>query len=156
MCIINASLHCDCSTRMRCVDTFRHLSLTYLDSEDAWNVPVSQFLLNLASLLSLNDSIHNILNNVLKIYSLVGSLLFNGFSVFDGFLVSVILGCNLSDRRHGNVLLEQPTRYFAPSKGCADLVFFWLLLWQNPQLQVIKLVFYAQYGLSGRYTSHTF
>ena len=35
---------------------------------------------------------------------------------------------------HGNVLFEQPSQYLAPSKGCADLVFFWLLLWQNPQL----------------------
>ena len=26
------------------------------------------------------------------------------------------------------------SQYLAPSKGCADLVFFWLLLWQNPQL----------------------
>ena len=47
--------------------------------------------------LSLNDSAHNILNDVPKIiyiiyiYGLVESLLFNGFSVFDGFLVSVIL-----------------------------------------------------------------
>ena len=41
--------------------------------------------------LSLNDSAHNILNDVLKIYGLVKSLLFNGFSVFGGFLVSVIL-----------------------------------------------------------------
>ena len=41
--------------------------------------------------LSINDSAHNILNDVLKIYGLVGSLLVNGFRVFDGFLVSVIL-----------------------------------------------------------------
>ena len=34
--------HCDCSTRMRCVDTFCwYLSLIYLYREDAWNVPVS-------------------------------------------------------------------------------------------------------------------
>ena len=46
--------------------------------------------------LSLNDSAHNILNDVLKIYGLVGSLLFNGFSVFDGFLVSVILSSVIS------------------------------------------------------------
>ena len=32
------------------------------------------------------------------------------------------------------MLLEQPSQYLAPLKGCADLVFFWLLLWQNPQL----------------------
>ena len=39
---ISAWLHCDCSTRMRCVDTFCwHLSLIYLYREDAWNVPVS-------------------------------------------------------------------------------------------------------------------
>ena len=46
--------------------------------------------------LSLNDSAHNILNDVLKIYGLVGSLLFNDFSVFDGFLVSVILSSVIS------------------------------------------------------------
>ena len=39
---ISAWLHCDCSTRMRCADTFCwHLSLIYLYREDAWNVPVS-------------------------------------------------------------------------------------------------------------------
>ena len=32
------------------------------------------------------------------------------------------------------MLLEQPSQHLAPSKGCADLVFFCLLLWQNPQL----------------------
>ena len=38
---ISAWWHCDCSTRMRCVDTFCwHLSLIYLYSEDAWNVSV--------------------------------------------------------------------------------------------------------------------
>ena len=47
---------------------------------------------------------------------------------------SMVLVSLMVDRWHGNVLLEQPTQYFAPSKGCADLVFFWLLLWQNPQL----------------------
>ena len=46
--------------------------------------------------LSLNDSAHKILNDVLKIYGLVGSLLFNGFSVFGGFLVSVILSSIIS------------------------------------------------------------
>ena len=46
--------------------------------------------------LSLNDSAHNILNDVLKIYGLVGSLLFNGFGVFDGFLVSVIVSSVIS------------------------------------------------------------
>ena len=46
--------------------------------------------------LSLNDSAHNILNDVLKIYGIVGSLLFNGFSVLDGFLVSVILSSIIS------------------------------------------------------------
>ena len=40
--------------------------------------------------LSLNDYAHNILNDVLKI------MLFNGFSVFDGFLVSVILSSVIS------------------------------------------------------------
>ena len=40
---------------------------------------------------SLNDSAHDILNDVLKIiYGLVGSLLFSGFSVFDGYLVSLV------------------------------------------------------------------
>ena len=39
---ISAWWHCDCSTRMRCVDTFCwHVSLIYLYREDAWNVPVS-------------------------------------------------------------------------------------------------------------------
>ena len=46
--------------------------------------------------LSLNDSANNILNDVLKIYGLFGSLLFNGFSVFGGFLVSVILSSVIS------------------------------------------------------------
>ena len=36
------------------------------------------------------------LNDVLKIYGLAGSLLFNGFSVFGGFLVSVILSSVIS------------------------------------------------------------
>ena len=65
---ISAWWHCDCSTRMRCVDTFCwHLSLTYLYREDGWNVPVSYFFLNVLISLSLNDSAHNILNDVLKI-----------------------------------------------------------------------------------------
>ena len=39
---ISAWWHCDCSTRMRCVDTFCwHLSHIYIYREDAWNVPVS-------------------------------------------------------------------------------------------------------------------
>ena len=39
---ISAWLHCDCSTRMRCVDTVCwHLSLIYLYREDALNVPVT-------------------------------------------------------------------------------------------------------------------
>ena len=70
-----------------------------------------------------SDSAHNILNDVQKIYGLVGSLLFNGFCVFDGFMVSVILSSVISPTRHGNVLLEQPSQYLAPTKGCADLVF---------------------------------
>ena len=56
-----------------------------------WNIPVSYFSLNVAIRSSLNDTAFNILNDILKICGLVGSLLFNGFSVFDGFLVSVIL-----------------------------------------------------------------
>jgi len=65
-----------------------------------------------------------ILNDVLKICGLVGSFLFNSFSVFDGFLVSVILLSVISPTGGiGNVLLEQPSQYLAPSKGCADLVF---------------------------------
>ena len=64
---------------MRCVDTFCwHLSLTYLYREDAWNVPVSYFFLNVVISLSVNDSAPNILNDVLKIYGLVGSLFFKG------------------------------------------------------------------------------
>ena len=54
------------------------------------------FSFNVVISLSLNDSTHNILNDVLKIYGLVGSLLFNGFSVFDGFLVAVILSSVIS------------------------------------------------------------
>ena len=47
---------------------------------------------------SLNDSAHDILNDVLKIkYGLVGSLLFSGFSVFDPPEFS------LSNWWHGNV-----------------------------------------------------
>ena len=48
------------------------------------------------SSLFLNSSAHNILNDVLKIHGLVGSLLFSGFSVFDGFLESVILSSVIS------------------------------------------------------------
>ena len=60
--------HWDCSTRMRCVDTFCwHLSLIYLYREDAWNVPVSLFFLNVVISLSLNDFAYNILNDELKI-----------------------------------------------------------------------------------------
>ena len=65
---ISAWWHCDCSTRMRCVDTFCwHLSIIYVYREDAWNVPVSYFFLNVVISLSLNDSSHNIPNDVLKI-----------------------------------------------------------------------------------------
>ena len=41
------------------------------------------------------------------------------------------------------MLLEQTSQYLAPSKGCADLVFLWLLLWQNPHmfLSYIRLMF---------------
>ena len=66
--IINASLHGCIVTRMRCVDTFCwHLSLIYLYRKDAWNVPVSLFFLNVVISLSLNDSAHNILKDVLTI-----------------------------------------------------------------------------------------
>ena len=62
--------HCDCSTRIRCVDTFCwHLSLIYLYKEDAWDVLVSWFFLNVIISLSLNDSAYNLLNDVLKIMS---------------------------------------------------------------------------------------
>ena len=54
------------------------------------------FFLNAIISLSLNDSALNILNDVLKIYDLVRSLLFNGFSVSDGFLVSIILSSVIS------------------------------------------------------------
>ena len=68
--------HCDCSTRMGCVDTFcSHLSLIYLYREDAWNVPVSLFFLNVIISLSLNDSAHNILNDVLTIIFIIMVLL---------------------------------------------------------------------------------
>ena len=41
------------------------------------------------------------------------------------------------------MLLEQPSQYLAPSKGCTDLVLFGLFLWQNPQLflSYIQLMF---------------
>ena len=74
----------------------RHIlltSITYLPLQRRC-VECSRFIIfNVVISLSLNDSAHSILNVVLKIllYGLVGSLLFNGFSVFDGFLVSVIL-----------------------------------------------------------------
>ena len=55
-----------------------------------WKVPVSYFCLNVAIRSSLNAAACNMLFDVLKICGLVGSLLFNGFSVFDGVLVSVI------------------------------------------------------------------
>ena len=72
---ISAWLHCDCSTRMRCVDTFCwHLSLIYLYREDAWNAPVSYFFLDVVISLSLNNTALNILNDVLKIHGLVGNL----------------------------------------------------------------------------------
>ena len=44
---ISAWWHCDCPTRMRCVDTFCwHLSLIYLYREDAWNVQFHIFSLS--------------------------------------------------------------------------------------------------------------
>ena len=58
-----------------------------------------KFFLNVVISLFLNDSAHNILNDVLIffiLYGLVGSLLFSGFSVLDGFLVSVILSSVIS------------------------------------------------------------
>ena len=66
-------------------------SVTYLPLQRRC-VECSRFLISL----SLNDSAHNILKDVLKIYGLVGSLLFNSFSVLDGFLVSVILSSVIS------------------------------------------------------------
>ena len=79
--------------------------------------------------LSLNDSAHNILNNALKIYGLVGSLLFSGFNVFDGFPVSVILSSVISPT--GGVVMcfsISQVSILHLQKGCTDLVFFWLLL----------------------------
>ena len=102
---ISAWWHCDCSTRMRCVDTFCwHLSLIYLYREDAWNVLVSLFFLNVVISLSLNDSAHNILKDVLKImfiwsyWNLALQWFLEACSsmVFDGFLVSVILSSAIS------------------------------------------------------------
>ena len=61
-----------------------------------WNISVSYFSVNVVVRSSLNDAVFNILNNILKICGLVGSLIFNGFSVFDGFLVSVILSSVIS------------------------------------------------------------
>ena len=84
--------------------------------------------------LSLNDSARNILNDILKIM-FIWSCWKLALQCLWWFLGGCHpLKCNLSDRWHGNVLLEQPSQYLAPSKGCADLVFFRLLLWQNPQL----------------------
>ena len=66
---------------MTCVDTFCwHLSLIYLYREDAWNVPVSYFFLNVVISLSLNNTAPNILNDILKIHGLVGNL--NNFFFF--------------------------------------------------------------------------
>ena len=114
---ISAWWHFDSSTRMRCVDTFCcHLSLIYLYREDAWNVPVSYFFLNVVISLSLNDSACNIL----KMYGLVGCLFFNGFSVFDGFLVSAILSSVISPTG-GTVLCfssSQVSTYFDRIFSC--------------------------------------
>ena len=77
----------------------RHIlltSITYLPLQRRC-VECSRFIIfNVVISLSPNDSAHSILNDVLKIYGLVGSLLFNGFSVFDGFLESVILSSVIS------------------------------------------------------------
>ena len=75
--------------------------------------------------LSLNDSAHNILNDVLKIYGLVRSLLFNDFSVFDGFLMSVILS-NVIRPTGGMVTCfssSQVSILHLQKDTCADLVF---------------------------------
>ena len=98
---ISAWWHCDCSTRMRCVDTFCwHLSLISLYREDAWNVPVSSFFLN--------DSAHNILNDVLKIMFIWScwKLALQWFYCLWWFPgVCHPLEYNLSDKWHGNELL---------------------------------------------------
>ena len=105
---ISAWWHCDCSTRMKCVDTFCWpLSLIYLYREDAWTVSV---FLNVIISLSLNDSAHNILNDVLTIIFIIMVLLEASSCAswkclwwFPG--VCHPLKCNLSDRWHGNELL---------------------------------------------------
>ena len=71
-------------------------SITYLPLQRRCEEKCFINFLKVVISLSLNVSAHNILNDVLKIYGLVGSLLFNGFSVFGGFLVSVILSSVIS------------------------------------------------------------
>jgi len=88
---------------------FYHLSFTQRRHMEC---SVSYFSFNVVICSSLNDAAFNILNDVLKICGLVGSLLFNGFSVFDGFLVCHHLEYSLSDRWHGNVLLKHPSCTF--------------------------------------------
>ena len=82
-------------------EVYWHISLTsitYLPLQRRCvESSVSCFFLNMVISLFLNDCAHSILNDVLKIiYGLVGSLLFNGFSVFDGFLVSFIRSSEVS------------------------------------------------------------
>ena len=80
--------------------------------------------------LSLNDSAHNILNDVLKTYDLVGSLLFSGISVLGGFLVSVILSSVISTIV-GMVTCfssSQVSILHFQKDTCADFIFLSLLL----------------------------
>ena len=83
---------------------------------------VSYFSFNVVICPSLNDAAFNIL----EICGLDGSLLFNGFSVFDGFLVCVIILSIVSQT--GGMVMCFSSIHLTPSKGYADLVFLWLLL----------------------------
>ena len=105
---------------MKCVDIY-HL---FTSTEKMCGMFQFYIFLNVLISLSLNDSVHNILNDVLKIYGLVGSLLFNGFSIFDGFLVSVILSSVISPT--GGMVMcfsSSQVSILTVEKGCADLVF---------------------------------
>ena len=115
MWIINASLHGGVVTVQQGWSVLTHFVYIYhLFTSTKKMRGMFQFykkILNVVISLSLNDSAHNILNDVLKI-------------VLVSLMVSCVchpLECNLSNRWHDNVLLEQPSQYL-------ELVFLWLLL----------------------------
>ena len=95
MWIINASLHGGVVTVQQGWGVLTHfVDIYHLFTSTEKMRGMFQFHHVVISL-SLNDSAHNILNDVLKSWNcLVGSLLLNGFS--DGFLVSIILSSVIS------------------------------------------------------------